>query len=41
MQSAHDTHKLLAYLLRLANVSSERIKLPLGSWVPSLQQLIL
>ncbi len=41
VQCVHDTHKPLAYLLGPANASSERIRLPLGSWVPSFQQPIL
>jgi len=38
VQCVHDTHKPLAYLLGPANVGSEHIRLPLGSWVPSFQQ---
>jgi hypothetical protein len=41
VQCVHDTHKPLAYSSKLANVSSEHITLPLGSWVPYFQQPIL
>ncbi len=41
VQCIHDTHKPLVYLSKPANVGSEHIRLPLGSWVPSFQQPIL